>query len=135
MWTSASHLENTSRWLAYPAQESLLGQSAARVDKPQRGSVTVDGAPLDAEQLAQLRRHTAWIAPEVHLFQASLLDNLNYGNGSDSTGRVGLAIQSTDLLSVLERLPDGLQTELGESGALALAAKDKMSDRAGDGAA
>ena len=51
-------------------------------------------------------------------FRRSLLDNLNYGNGSDSTGRVGLAIQGTDLLSVLERLPDGLQTELGESGAL-----------------
>ena len=31
---------------------------------------------------------------------------------------MGLAIQGTDLLSVLERLPDGLQTALGESGAL-----------------
>jgi ABC-type bacteriocin/lantibiotic exporter with double-glycine peptidase domain len=100
------------------AGKSSLASLLLGWHKPQRGSVTVDGAPLDAEQLAQLRRHTAWIAPEVHLFQASLLDNLNYGNGSDSTGRVGLAIQSTDLLSVLERLPDGLQTELGESGAL-----------------
>lgn len=100
------------------AGKSSLASLLLGWHKPQRGSVTVDGAPLDAERLAQLRRHTAWIAPEVHLFQASLLDNLNYGNGSDSTGRVGLAIQGTDLLSVLERLPDGLQTELGESGAL-----------------
>jgi ABC-type bacteriocin/lantibiotic exporter with double-glycine peptidase domain len=100
------------------AGKSSLASLLLGWHKPQRGSVTADGAPLDAERLAQLRRHTAWIAPEVHLFQASLLDNLNYGNGSDSTGRVGLAIQGTDLLSVLERLPDGLQTELGESGAL-----------------
>jgi ABC-type transport system involved in cytochrome bd biosynthesis fused ATPase/permease subunit len=100
------------------AGKSSLASLLLGWHKPQSGRVTVDGAPLDAEQLAQLRRHTAWIAPEVHLFQASLLDNLNYGNGSNSTGRVGLAIQSTDLLSVLERLPDGLQTELGESGAL-----------------
>ena len=100
------------------AGKSSLASLLLGWHKPQSGSVTVDGAPLDAERLAQLRRHTAWIAPEVHLFQASLLDNLNYGNGSDSTGRVGLAIQGTDLLSVLERLPDGLQTELGESGAL-----------------
>lgn len=100
------------------AGKSSLASLLLGWHKPQRGSVTVDGAPLDAERLAQLRRHTAWIAPEVHLFQASLLDNLNYGNGSDSTGRVGLAIQATDLLSVLERLPDGLQTALGESGAL-----------------
>ena len=100
------------------AGKSSLASLLLGWHKPQSGSVTVDGAPLDAERLSQLRRHTAWIAPEVHLFQASLLDNLNYGNGSDSTGRVGLAIQGTDLLSVLERLPDGLQTELGESGAL-----------------
>jgi ABC-type bacteriocin/lantibiotic exporter with double-glycine peptidase domain len=100
------------------AGKSSLASLLLGWHKPQSGSVTVDGAPLDAERLTQLRRHTAWIAPEVHLFQASLLDNLNYGNGSDSTGRVGLAIQGTDLLSVLERLPDGLQTALGESGAL-----------------
>ncbi len=100
------------------AGKSSLASLLLGWHKPQKGNVTVDGAPLDAEQLAQLRRHTAWIAPEVHLFQATLLDNLSYGNGSDSTGRVGLAIQGTDLLSVLERLPDGLQTDLGESGAL-----------------
>ncbi len=100
------------------AGKSSLASLLLGWHKPQSGTVTVDGAPLDSERLSQLRRHTAWIAPEVHLFQASLLDNLNYGNGSDSTGRVGLAIQGTDLLSVLERLPDGLQTELGESGAL-----------------
>jgi ABC-type bacteriocin/lantibiotic exporter with double-glycine peptidase domain len=100
------------------AGKSSLASLLLGWHKPQRGTVTVDGAPLDAEHLAQLRRNTAWIAPEVHLFQASLLDNLNYGNGSDSTGRVGMAIQATDLLSVLERLPDGLQTALGESGAL-----------------
>ena len=95
----------------------------------------MDGAPLDAEQLAQLRRHTAWIAPEVHLFQASLLDNLNYGNGSDSTGRVGLAIQSTDLLSVLERLPDGLQPNWARAARWSRRRRTKCSDRAGDGAA
>jgi ATP-binding cassette subfamily B protein len=100
------------------AGKSSLASLLLGWHKPQSGSITVDGAPLDAERLTQLRCHTAWIAPEVHLFQASLLDNLNYGNGSDSTGRVGLAIQGTDLLSVLERLPDGLQTALGESGAL-----------------
>ncbi len=86
--------------------------------KPQQGTVRVDGAPLDGEQLAELRHHTAWIAPEVHLFQATLLDNLRYGNGPDATGRVGLAIQDTGLADVLERLPDGLQTSLGEGGAL-----------------
>ena len=45
------------------------------------------------------------------MFQASLLDNLKYGNGPDSTGRNDMAIQGTDLLGV-SALPDGLQTAL-----------------------
>ena len=53
------------------AGKSSLASLLLGWHKPQSGSVTVDGAPLDAERLAQLRRHTAWIAPEVHLFQAS----------------------------------------------------------------
>ncbi len=104
------------------AGKSSLASLLLGWHKPLRGSLRVDGAPLDAGGLAQLRRHTAWIAPEVHLFQASLLDNLSYGNNNfndnnnnndDGTGRVGRALHHADLLSVLEHLPDGLQTTLG----------------------
>jgi ABC-type bacteriocin/lantibiotic exporter with double-glycine peptidase domain len=100
------------------AGKSSLASLLLGWHKPQRGTVRVDGAPLDAEQLARLRRHTAWIAPEVHLFRSTLLDNLCYGNGPNATERVGLAFQDTGLADVLERLPDGLQTSLGEGGAL-----------------
>jgi ATP-binding cassette subfamily B protein len=86
--------------------------------KPAQGSVRVDDVELDARGLAQLRRETAWIDPQVHLFQASLFDNLQYGNGNDADAPIGQAIESIGLLDVLERLPDGLQTRLGEGGAL-----------------
>lgn len=86
--------------------------------KPQKGRVRVDGKILSSEELARLRHHTAWIAPEVHLFHRTLLENLHYGNGEDAAGRVGSAIQHTDLMNVLERMPEGLQTSLGEGGGL-----------------
>lgn len=86
--------------------------------KPAQGSVRVDGAPLDAGRLAQLRRETAWIDPQVHLFQATLFENLRYGNGHDNAARIDLAVENAGLVGLLERLPDGLQTSLGEGGAL-----------------
>jgi ATP-binding cassette subfamily B protein len=78
----------------------------------------VDDVLLDAGRLAQLRRETAWIDPQVHLFQATLLANLTYGNGPDAAGRISEVIRDARLLDILERLPDGLQASLGDGGAL-----------------
>jgi ABC-type bacteriocin/lantibiotic exporter with double-glycine peptidase domain len=44
------------------------------------GRVLVDGRPLDAREVAELRRATAWVAPEVALWRGSVLENLCYGN-------------------------------------------------------
>jgi ATP-binding cassette subfamily B protein len=86
--------------------------------KPCAGRVLVDGETLEAGALARLRRATAWIDPQVHLFNQSLLDNLSYGNGAGAGTRLGVAIENSALAGVLRRLPDGLQTNLGEGGAL-----------------
>lgn len=81
------------------------------------GRVDVDGRPLDASALQSLRRVTAWIDPAVHLWNRSLLENLRYGNASDA-GSSGFAVTAADLQALVEKLPDGLQTSLGEGGAL-----------------
>jgi len=86
--------------------------------KPVKGCVRVDGRTLDATRLAQLRRETAWIDPQVHLFQATLFENLAYGNGEDATARLSEALEQAGVVDLLERLPEGLQTLLGEGGAL-----------------
>lgn len=86
------------------------------------GQVLVDGAPLDNARLESLRRETAWVDPAVQLWNHSLLENLYYGKsggaGGDHVAPVSCAIEMADLGSVLEKLPDGLQTPLGEGGAL-----------------
>lgn len=82
------------------------------------GRVVVDGHPLDAEHLDRLRRDMAWLDPAVHLWNRSLLDNLTYGNGDDALGAVGNVLDAANLHAVVDRLPDGLQTPLGEGGGL-----------------
>jgi ATP-binding cassette subfamily B protein len=82
------------------------------------GRVLVDGAPLDACGLEQLRRDTAWVDAAVHLWNRSVLENLRYGLAGEEAMPLGEAIDRAGLHPVLEKLPDGLQTILGEGGAL-----------------
>ena len=82
------------------------------------GSVLIDGVPLESNHLEGLRRQIAWIDPAVQLWNRSFTDNLCYGADSELAMSIGAAIQAADLRRVLEQLPDGLQTPLGEGGAL-----------------
>lgn len=85
---------------------------------PAAGTLRVDGAPLEPAELAQLRARTTWIDPQVHLFHATLFENLCYGNGDAAAIRAGHAIEQADLAPLLGRSPEGLQLPLGENGAL-----------------
>jgi ATP-binding cassette subfamily B protein len=85
--------------------------------RPERGALLVDGAPLVGARLAALRRETVWVDPAVQLWNRTLHDNLRYGArpGGPSMMKV---IEDAELRGVLELLPEGLQTPLGEGGAL-----------------
>lgn len=85
--------------------------------RPASGRVRVDDVELDGAMLSRVRAQTAWVDPEVHLWNRSMLDNLAYGSGHDTLDTVGTAIEQSDLLAVLDRLPGGLQAPLGEAGA------------------
>ena len=82
------------------------------------GSLLVDGEPLTPEGLHRLRRETAWVDPQVQLWNETLLENLRYGLTDDQLMDAGRAIGQANLGSVIQGLPDGMQTKLGESGAL-----------------
>ncbi len=82
------------------------------------GELAVDGRPLDPAALAALRERTAWLDPAVQLWNRSLLDNLGYASDSLAPARLAEVLEAAQLRSLLPRLPQGLQTPLGEGGAL-----------------
>lgn len=86
--------------------------------RPATGHVLVDGRPLDGPHLAWLRQVTAWVDPAVQLWNRSLLDNLTYGTAGRADVQVAQAMAQAEVRSPLDRLPDGLQTRLGEGGGL-----------------
>jgi ABC-type bacteriocin/lantibiotic exporter with double-glycine peptidase domain len=85
--------------------------------RPAEGNVFADGLTLDGARLKKLRQETAWVEPAVQLWNRSLFDNLRYGAPPDALPS-GLLLEQSNLRELLEKLPEGLQTELGEGGAL-----------------
>jgi ATP-binding cassette subfamily B protein len=86
--------------------------------RPASGRLAVDDRPLDADRLAKIRQGTAWVDPAIQLWNRTFLENLYYGNGPDSEANLPQVLEQADLLNVLRKLPEGLQTSLGEAGGL-----------------
>jgi ABC-type bacteriocin/lantibiotic exporter with double-glycine peptidase domain len=82
------------------------------------GEILVDGEPLDDERLARLRHATAWVDPGVHLWNRSLFENLRYGADEALVSTIGPVTETAQLGEILEKLPAGLQSPLGEGGGL-----------------
>ena len=86
--------------------------------RPVEGRVLVDGAALEGDLLSELRRQVAWVDPAVQVWNRSLYDNLRYGMAAAGAAPIGRVIQQADLFDVLDKLPNGLKTSLGEGGGL-----------------
>jgi ATP-binding cassette subfamily B protein len=87
--------------------------------RAETGRILVDGVAVgkDASGFETLRDRTAWVDPSVHLWNRTLLDNLTYGTDR-TAGSFASILEAADLRALLEALPEGLQTSLGEGGAL-----------------
>jgi ATP-binding cassette subfamily B protein len=120
-------LEGINLTIQPGSQVAIVGESGAGKStlvglllgwhRPAEGTLLVDGTPLGAETLALLRRRTAWVDPSVHLYNRRFVQNLLYGS-EEAAADIAPAIDLADLRSVLERLPEGLQTFLGEGGTM-----------------
>jgi ABC-type bacteriocin/lantibiotic exporter with double-glycine peptidase domain len=123
-------LEDVDLEIAPGSQVAVVGPSGAGKStlvgtllgwhRPASGDLLVDGEPLTGERLAEVRGAIAWVDPAVQIWNRSLLENLRYGAG-EGDGLdlpLDLAIRQADLVAVLRKLPEGLQTPLGEGGGL-----------------
>jgi ATP-binding cassette subfamily B protein len=63
-----------------------------------------------------LRRRLAVVTQELFLFHASLHDNIRYGVPEAARSEVEAVVEAAQLQDLLERLPEGLDTIVGERG-------------------
>ena len=98
------------------AGKSTVFSLLLRFYDPQIGAVRVDGVDARDMEPRELRRLIAVVPQEPVIFAASVLENVRYGRPGASREEALAACQKANALEFIERLPQGLDTQLGERG-------------------
>ncbi|MEY5008212.1 MAG: hypothetical protein RL764_1528 [Pseudomonadota bacterium] len=99
------------------AGKSTLFQLIQRFYDPESGVVRVDGVALPSADPAEVRGRIAMVPQETVIFAASARDNLRYGRWDASDDQLWTAAESANAAEFLRKLPQGLDTYMGEGGA------------------
>jgi ABC-type bacteriocin/lantibiotic exporter with double-glycine peptidase domain len=99
------------------AGKSSLLRLVTRMEEPDGGQVFVDGTPITAFSLADLRRQVSVVWQEFSLMQGTVWENLTLGTENPTRAAVDDAVRLCRLDALIADLPDGYETNVAEWGA------------------
>jgi ATP-binding cassette subfamily B protein len=94
--------------------KSALLELLARVYDPQEGQILIDGVPVQAVSLEELRREIGFVPQESLLFSETIRENLTYGTDDAAAAEWAAGVAQLD--ETIESFPGGYGTLLGERG-------------------
>ena len=99
--------------------KSTLASLLPRFYEPGTGTVLLDGRPLNDYTLASLRAQIAWVGQQVVIFDDTAARNIAYGELSRAPREAVIdAARAANALDFIDALPQGLDSRVGEGGAL-----------------
>jgi subfamily B ATP-binding cassette protein MsbA len=96
--------------------KSTLADLIPRFYDPDSGTVLVDGADLRRVNLRELRKQIGIVPQESLLMKGTIAFNISYGLPELSREQIREAADIAGILSFIESLPEGFETEVGERG-------------------
>lgn len=96
--------------------KTILLQILAGLRTPQGGTLEVDGAPLKHEDLRHHWAGLGWVPQEAFLFSTTLRENLAMGRPEATEAEIWEVARAVCLDDLIQRLPGGLDTVVGERG-------------------
>jgi len=97
--------------------KSTLSKLLQGFYQPSSGAIRIDGTDTRYMSANELRNFFGVVPQETTLFSGTILDNLRIANPFASFEQVVAACKMAEVHSVVEALPNGYQTEIGERGA------------------
>jgi ATP-binding cassette subfamily C protein CydCD len=98
------------------AGKSTLAALLLRLVEPEAGAVRCGGVDLRDVDAAAWRARVAWVPQSPTIFAATLLDNLRLAAPRASAAAARRALGGVGLTPLLDALPEGLETRVGEGG-------------------
>jgi subfamily B ATP-binding cassette protein MsbA len=99
------------------AGKSTIANLIPRFYDIDRGSIRLDGIPLERYSLASLRGAIGVVPQEPHLFCGTISDNIRYGRLGASHDEIATAAREANAEEFILKFPDGYETLVGERGA------------------
>ena len=99
--------------------KSTLVNLLPRFFKPTSGHIFLDDIPLEDIVLADVRKQIAFVSQDVILFNDTIAANVAYGAAGQEgidRGRVMEAIEAANLSALIQELPDGIDSLVGDNG-------------------
>ena len=96
--------------------KSTLGKLLQGFYQPSEGSIRIDGQNIRHLSANELRSHFGVVPQETVLFSGSVYDNLILANPLASFDDVVMACKAAGIHDVIEAMPQGYQSPLGEHG-------------------
>ena len=100
------------------AGKSTLMQLLVGFRRPQQGCILFDGQDMESLDMRTARRFISVVPQETVLFSGSIRENISYGLSDVSEARLREVLAAANLTELVDSLPDGLSTRIGEDGAL-----------------
>jgi ATP-binding cassette subfamily B protein len=98
------------------AGKTTVFQLLLRYYDPQQGEVLVDGVDVRTADPSDVRSRIALVPQDPVIFAASIAENVRYGRPEASDAEVEAACEMACAMEFIARMPEGLQTFLGERG-------------------
>ena len=100
------------------AGKSTLADLVLLLATAEQGALVVDGEPLVAERRDAWRASVGYVPQETHLFHDTIRENVRWVAPNASDAEVLDALRMAGASTLLARLPNGLDTKIGDRGTL-----------------
>ena len=96
--------------------KSTIADLLVRQLDPTAGRIRLDGRDLRELRLADVRRHVVVVEQDPFIFHTSVAENIRYARPDADAADVDAAARAAGLADLIDRLPQGIDTPVGERG-------------------